>query len=115
MKQKIYLYYIAVLAILLASCSTTKNLPAEEMLYTGIKTTEIVNKDKSDAGKATLEEVEAALAYAPNNALMGSSSIRIPFPYKLWIYNKYVNSKSKFGRWVFAGCGGGTRGLPALA
>lgn len=101
MKQNLYLYYIAALALLLASCSTTKNLPAEEVLYTGIKTTEIVNKDKSDAGTVTLEEVEAALAYAPNNALMGSSSIRLPFPYKLWIYNKYVNSKSKFGRWVF--------------
>ena len=96
----LYIYAISLTA-LLAACSTTKNLPAEEVLYTGIKDTEILNEDKSDTGDTTLEEVKAALACAPNNALLGSSSIRMPFPYKLWIYNKYVNSKSKFGRWVF--------------
>lgn len=99
--MKLHLLYILSLSALLAACSTTKNLPSEEVLYTGIKDTEILNKDKSDAGNTTLEEVNAALACAPNNAFLGSSSIRMPFPYKLWIYNKYVNSTSKFGRWVF--------------
>ncbi len=89
------------LALLLAACSTTRNLPVDEVLYIGIKDTEVVNKDKSDAGSTALEEVEAALACAPNHALMGSSSIRGPLPYTLWIYNKYVNSQSKFGRWMF--------------
>ena len=89
------------LALLLAACSTTRNLPVDEVLYIGIKDTEVVNKDKSDVGSTALEEVEAALACAPNHALMGSSSIRGPLPYTLWIYNKYVNSQSKFGRWMF--------------
>lgn len=47
------------------------------------------------------EEVEAALAYAPNASLMGSSSIRHPFPMRLWIYNSFVNSKNKIGKWIF--------------
>ncbi|WP_199881893.1 BamA/TamA family outer membrane protein [Bacteroides sp. Marseille-P3684] len=101
MRRHDYLFYIGMLALLLAACSTTRNLPADEVLYIGIKDTEVVNKDKSDAGSTALEEVEAALACAPNHALMGSSSIRGPLPYTLWIYNKYVNSQSKFGRWMF--------------
>ena len=46
-------------------------------------------------------EVEAVLAYPPNNALFGSSSLRIPFPAGLWIYNGFVNKKGKLGKWVF--------------
>lgn len=101
MKFLHYNFWIWIVILLLTSCSTTKNLPEEEVLYTGIADTEILNKDKSDAGTTTLEEVEAALACPPNNAFLGSSSIRTPFPYKLWIYNKYVNSKSKLGKWIF--------------
>ncbi|MGM9621168.1 MAG: BamA/TamA family outer membrane protein [Bacteroidaceae bacterium] len=47
------------------------------------------------------EEVEAVLAYAPNGALMGSSHVTHPFPVRLWIYNRYVNSRRRFGRWMF--------------
>ncbi len=47
------------------------------------------------------EEVKGALAYAPNNSLFGSSSLRFPFPMGLWIYNRFVNSKGAVGRWIF--------------
>ncbi len=47
------------------------------------------------------EEVEAVLAYAPNGALMGSSHVTHPFPVRLWIYNRYVDSHRRFGRWMF--------------
>ena len=66
--------------LLLSSCSTTKNLPEGAVLYTGIKKIEVKNEDKTKPGEAALEEVEAALAYPPNNALLGSSSIRVPLP-----------------------------------
>lgn len=46
------------------------------------------------------EEIKAALAYSPNGAIMGSSYHTHPFPIRLWIYNRYVNSDSKFGRWM---------------
>lgn len=89
------------LALLLASCSTTKNLPEGAVLYTGIKKIEVTDKDATRAGENALSEVEAALAYPPNNALLGSSSIRIPFPFGLWMYNAFVNKKGKVGQWIF--------------
>ncbi len=54
-----------------------------------------------DATAAVKEEVEAALAYAPNNSVFGSSSMRWPFPIGLWMYNRYVKSHTMFGRWMF--------------
>ena len=89
------------LACLLSACSTTKNLPEGEILYTGIKRIEVENEDPSEAGENTMEEIEAALAYPPNNALLGSSSIRLPLPFGLWVYNAFVNKKGKVGQWIF--------------
>ena len=89
---------LGLLAFLLTSCSTTKNLPEGAVLYTGIKKIEVKNEDKTKPGEAALEEVEAALAYPPNNALLGSCSIRVPFPFGLWVYNAFVNKKGKVGK-----------------
>lgn len=100
--NNITLYIIYVCAgCLLAGCSTTKNLPEGEVLYTGIKQITVTEKDKSPAGIAALEEVEAALEYAPNNALLGSSSLRTPLPFGLWIYNAFVNKQNKISQWIF--------------
>ena len=95
--------WLAMLCLIGVSCSTTKNLPEGEILYTGIDRMEVVNEDKTLAGITALTEVEAALAYAPNNAIFGSSSMRWPVPFGLWVYNgfeKYQNKKG-VGRWIF--------------
>ena len=94
---------VGLLCILMSACSTTKNLPEGETLYTGIDKLEVVNEDKTLAGITALTEVEAALAYAPNNAIFGSSSLRWPVPFGLWVYNgfeKYQDKKG-VGRWIF--------------
>lgn len=106
MNKERYIYHIGslLLSFLLAflmSCSTTKNLPESEVLYTGIKKIEVENQDITPEGEEALSEVEAALSYPPNNALLGSSSIRIPFPFGLWVYNAFVNKKGKIGQWIF--------------
>lgn len=93
--------YFALLVFFLASCSTTKNLAEGEVLYTGIKKTQVENKSNTETGKTAMAEVNAALAKAPNNSLFGSSRLRIPFPLGLWIYNEFVNSNSGIGRWIF--------------
>lgn len=85
--------FIFFMMMLFSSCSTTRNLPEGEILYTGIRKIEIQHKDSTKAGQTALEEIEAALAYPPNNALLGSSSIRTPFPFGLWIYNAFVKKK----------------------
>lgn len=91
----------AAATLLLAACSTTSNLPEGEILYTGIKQTDISDRHNTYAESVALTEVEGALAYAPNNSFMGSSSIRMWPPVGLWIYNSMVNKEhSGFGKWM---------------
>ena len=101
MKNK-YIWITLVCAFLM-SCSTTRNLPEGETLYTGIDRLEVVNEDKTPEGEAALAEVEAALAYAPNNAILGSSTLRWPLPVGLWVYNAFEKYQDKkgVGRWIF--------------
>lgn len=102
MKRIQYIYGLAVVFLLVA-CSTTRNLPEGEELYIGQKAMILDNVPTSTVGENALAEIEAALATAPNNSFMGSSSLRIPFPLGLWIYNgfeKYQDKKG-VGRWIF--------------
>ncbi len=88
--------------LLFPSCSTTSNLPEGEHLYTGVKKTTIHGTKGTVAEDIALTEVEAALAYAPNNSFMGSSSLRTPLPIGLWIYNGlYDNHDKGFNKWMF--------------
>ena len=93
--------YILFIALMLVSCSTTKNLPAGEILYTGIQKIEVTDEDKSDAGDETMSEIEAALSFPPNNALFGSSTVRIPFPLGLWVHNAFVNKQRGLGKLIY--------------
>ncbi|MDL2244508.1 hypothetical protein LJC54_03280, partial [Parabacteroides sp. OttesenSCG-928-J18] len=108
MKQKNNTYNLRLLLLLLAvgagfvsSCSVTKHLPEGELLYTGIKKMEVADPDPTREGDAAMQEVEGALAYAPNNALFGSSTTRIPIPFGLWIYNGFKKYKGGVGKWIF--------------
>lgn len=146
----------------LVACSTTRAIPEEEQLYTGIK--EITYADSpaalkkqkgrdstgvitavADAAKAVSdvlegkakfnlgnalgkkaaqtkeerkaekaaekqdatdfatakEEVDAVLAYPPNNAIFGSSSMSWPWKIGLWVHNGFYDSKGKFGQWIY--------------
>lgn len=96
-------HLIILLCFLLASCSVTKNLPEGEKLYVGIDRMEVLNEDKTDAGITALTEVEASLAYPPNNAVFGSSSLRWPIPFGLWVYGGFEKYKDKkgVGRWIY--------------
>lgn len=94
-------YLYGILVIFCVSCSTTKNLPEGEVLYTGIKEITVTEEDKTKAGQNALTEVEAALSYPPNNALLGSSKIRFPLPFGLWIYNGFQKYKHGIGKWIF--------------
>lgn len=102
MKMKINNIVVALIAVLgFAGCSTTKNLPEGETLYTGIKSIEINEKDESANGEKTIEEVTAAVSVAPNNSFLGSAKYRIPIPFGLWIYNNFQKYEKGLGRWIF--------------
>ncbi len=82
------------------SCSTTRNIPEGDQLYTGLTKINYKNYEKNDHFVITQEEVEAALACAPNGAFFGSSYYRTPFPYGLWIWNAFSASESSFSKWI---------------
>ena len=90
--------------LLLASCSTTKNLRDGDQLFIGLTKIEYNNADEDDKNTdhyvTAKEEVEASLATAPNGALFGSSYYRTPFPYGLWIWNAFSGSKNKIAQWI---------------
>ena len=94
--------------LLITSCSTTKNIPDDDQLFVGLTKIEYSDspkyKDLSETIRdnliTTQEEVEAALATAPNGALFGSSYYRTPFPYGLWIWNWADGSHGVIKKWM---------------
>lgn len=90
---------VCALAFLATACSTTSSVPEGDQLYVGLKPIEYDDCEKSDHYYSTQEEVEAALATAPNGAFFGSSYHRT-IPYKLWIWNAFQNSEGKLGKWI---------------
>lgn len=93
---KQYLLLAVIAAMLLAGCSTTSNLPEDEILYTGIKEIKYTDTCRAENWTDVSTEVEAALACPPNGSVLGSSSLRSPLLIGLRVYNKYNGSDSKF-------------------
>ena len=108
MANKNILLLAFLLPLVLLSCSTTKNVPDGDQLFIGL--TKIAYQDSGQDSlqderqrehyNTTQEEVEAALATAPNGALFGSSYYRTPFPYGLWIWNWAGDSSGKLKKWM---------------
>lgn len=98
------LILLAVLS-LLVGCSTTKSIPENDQLYTGLTKIVYNTSDRGAHLTLTKEEVSAALATAPNGALFGSSSVRSPFPIGLWVWNEFVNSNGVLGKWMLKSFG----------
>lgn len=91
------------MALMLAGCSSTINLPEDEVLYVGM--TEISYKDTVPTKyenylAGVQEEVEAALACPPNGAIFGSSYWRSPFQIRLGIYDAFAKSEKGLGKWI---------------
>lgn len=102
MKTMIRRILICILgAMLTVSCSVTKHLPEGEILYTGQKPMVVYNRSETPVGITAMEEVEAALATAPNNAFFGSSTWRYPLPLGLWIYSGFHKYEKGLGRWIY--------------
>lgn len=91
---------IAVVPMLVSSCSTTSAIPDDEQLYCGIKSIEYRNYERNQHFIETQEEVDAALAAAPTGSFFGSSTLRTPLPYGLWIWNAFSDSEDGIGKWL---------------
>lgn len=92
--------FVMAAVMVLASCSTTSGVPEDDQLFIGLTKIDYKNYEKNDHFISVQEEIEAALATAPNGALFGSSYYRTPFPYGLWIWNAFSNSKGKVPQWI---------------
>lgn len=88
------------MCVLLTGCSTTSHVPEGDQLFVGLTKIDYRDYQKNDNFVEAREEVEAALATAPNGALFGSSYYRTPFPYGLWVWNGFHDAQSKFGQWM---------------
>lgn len=100
MKTITYTTVLAFAALLLAACSTTSGIPDGEQLYTGMKSTKYVDYENSPHFRTTKDELDVVLATKPNAALLGSSSVRSPFPVGLWIWNAFNPRNTAFSRWI---------------
>ena len=98
MKRNSILYIIT--GLLLSSCSMTKNIPEDDKLFTGLTKIAYENYEANDNFTQTQEEVEAALATAPNGAIFGSSYHRMPFSFGLSVWNHYSGKNSGFAKWM---------------
>ncbi|MBR1462997.1 MAG: BamA/TamA family outer membrane protein [Prevotella sp.] len=87
-------------SLLFSSCSTTSGVPEDDKLFTGLTKIDYQDYDRNQNFITTQEEVEAALATAPNGALFGSSYYRTPFPYGLWIWNAFADKEDGFSKWM---------------
>lgn len=92
---------VALAALLLAACSTTRRLGADEVLYTGVKKIRI----EPDSGVVLTPAAESAvkqpLSVAPNNPLY-SPYIRTPLPIGLWAWNYLYTPREKgFKYWFY--------------
>lgn len=82
-------------------CSTTRRLPADEILYTGVKRIEINTPSKKQKEAPGLSDaVFNAINVKPNNCLY-SPYLRHPFPLGLWVYNNWSNPPSGFRHWLY--------------
>ena len=91
---------LSIVSFFVVSCSMTKNIPEEDQLFTGLKNIVYLDAEQNDHLITTQEEVEAALATAPNGSLFGSSYYRMPFSWGVTVWNKYANKETGFARWM---------------
>ncbi len=99
LKSNTYILILILSALILASCSNTKFLTDDQMLYTGRNKVKIISPENIKNKKAADQVIQTVTSYKPNNSLGGK---RVLIPGGLWIYN-YMNpgEKRKIGKWFF--------------
>ncbi len=87
-------------SLFFVSCSMTKDIPEGDKLFIGLTDISYDNYEPGDNFDEAKEEVEAALATAPNGSIMGSSKYRMPFSFGVTVWNKYADKDNGFARWM---------------
>ena len=93
--------YNTVEGLLTGDASALNNLNQEQTKQQAKDSLKKTQKLDALAYAKAKEEVKGVLSYAPNGSIMGSSTVRWPYPVRLWIYNRYLYSQKRFGKWMF--------------
>ena len=91
---------IIAFSLFLTSCSMTKDIPADDKLFTGLTRISYWEYDECPHFYTMMKEVDAALATAPNGAIFGSSYYRLSFSFGVSVWNKYADKDNAFARWM---------------
>ena len=100
MKRNSITYLLLSASLFFVSCSMTKNIPEDDQLFTGLEKIVYNDYEQNDNFITTQEEVEAALATAPNGSLFGSSYHRLPFSFGVSVWNRYADKPGGFAKWM---------------
>lgn len=89
-----------VAACMMCACSTTRRIPDDDILYTGLKKVDIAPTDSGKLAPEIRSQIKNAVNVAPNNyfKLIGW---RYPFPLGLWVYNNWPNPPGGFKHWIY--------------
>ncbi len=96
MKVRSSIFLVSLLMVL-AGCSNTRFLTKDQLLYTGRKKVEIINKQKVKKTSSVKNQVSSITSYKVNNSLFGR---RVLPPIGLWVYNYWKVNKPKKG-WLY--------------
>ncbi|MCM1477622.1 MAG: BamA/TamA family outer membrane protein [Bacteroides sp.] len=91
---------LSLLTLVGSSCSTTRRLGPDDVLYTGVKKIDYEIADSVKLPDAVTSDVFDVVNVKPNNALY-SPYVRWPFPLGLWVYNNWPNPKSGLRHWLY--------------
>ena len=90
---------VLLLALLASSCSTTKKLGENDVLYTGVKYLKY-HEDNVKVDEGVKTDIFTAINVRPNNPLY-SPYYRTPFPIGLMIYNNIDEDATGFKGWLY--------------
>lgn len=99
-KIKGYLLFGFLGLLFLASCSTTRKLTENEVLYVGVKKMKIEAPAKVKLNSTQKSAASGPLSVKPNNSLY-SPYVRSPFPIGLWVYNWNIKKEKGLKWWLY--------------
>ncbi len=95
---------IIILLFIFSSCSNTRFLKDDEVLYTGLKKVTVTDKENLKNNKGAKILIDEITSVKPNNALFGTR--RILLPLGLWAHNYFKPKKEgKKGNWIYRNLG----------
>lgn len=83
-----------------SSCSTTKRLPKDEVLYEGIKKLQINAPEGHQVPEDVVEELKNDIDVHPNSYI-SFLGIRSPLPIGLWVYNNWNPDAKGLKGWIY--------------